>query len=131
VAALALTLGASRWCLPEACDYLDTTSPFVRQASSHAWHGLTATFRESTIAYTGINLPYPLSGPHLTNRVVYVNIDGHPRWALHDLIGPTRGALRAVPPLLAMSSGELRPLVQRPARAKTPPVRGTSGWRIS
>jgi hypothetical protein len=112
--ALALTLGVDRWCLPSTCDYLDTTSPYIRSGLIDAWAWLTGNVKHSTIAYTGINLPYPLSGDQLTNRVIYANIDGHPRWRFHDYDRAYReGRFSPEPPLLATSSGELRPMPQR------------------
>ncbi len=38
----------------------------------------------ATVAYAGANVPYPLYGPALKNRVVYVNINEHVDWAFHD-----------------------------------------------
>jgi hypothetical protein len=58
---------------------------------------------------TGINLPYPLTGAHLTNRVVYANIDGHPRWRFHDYVHAHRTGALVESPALAVSSGELLP----------------------
>jgi hypothetical protein len=37
-----------------------------------------------TIAYAGTNLPYYLMGPRHQNKVLYVNIDEHRNWLLHD-----------------------------------------------
>jgi hypothetical protein len=63
------------------------------------------------VAYTGINLPYPLAGSHLSNRVIYVNLDGHVAWRLHDYDRAYRdGTFRPQPPMLAISSGELLPV---------------------
>ena len=71
--------------------------------------------KDSTIAYTGTNLPYPLSGPHLSNRVVYANIDGHVSWRFHDYDRAYRaGRFEPVPPALATSSGELEPVPEHP-----------------
>ena len=112
--ALVLTLGVDRWCLPSKCDYLDTTSPYIRPGLIDAWGWLAGHVRHSTVAYTGINLPYPLSGDQLTNRVIYVNIDGHPRWRFDDYDRAYReGRFSPEPPPLARSSGELRPVSQR------------------
>ena len=115
VPATVMAVGSERWCLPERCEYLDTTSPYIRLNLIYGWRWLDAHVAGSTIAYTGINLPYPLTGPQLTNRVVYVNIDGRPRWRLHDYDRAYRaGRFSPAPPLLAVSSGELMPIARRP-----------------
>jgi len=113
--ALVLAAGTDRWCRPAQCEYLQTTSPFIRQELLDAWRWVGDHIAGSTIAYTGINLPYPLTGPMLTNRVVYVNTDGRPHWRLHDYDRAYRAG-RFVPraPALAVSSGEL---VSLPPRA--------------
>lgn len=111
----ALALGGERWCQPVRCDYLDTTSPFIRPNLLTAWDWMTEHTRQATVAYTGINLPYPLTGRQLTNRVVYANIDGRPRWRLHDYDRAYRaGRFTPAPPPLARSSGELMPVDDRP-----------------
>ena len=103
-----------RWCPPHGCDSLDTTSPYVRPGLIESWQWLSEHTNHSVVAYTGINLPYPLFGDRLTNRVMYVNSDGHPRWRFHDYDRAYRDG-RFVPesPALATSSGELRPVSQR------------------
>jgi hypothetical protein len=111
VSAVGLTLGGQWWCGSPSCEYLDTTSPYIRPNLVTAWQWLTANVQHSIVAYTGNNLPYPLSGDQLTNLVRYVNIDGHPRWTFHDYDRAYRtGRFAPVPPLLATSSGELRTL---------------------
>jgi hypothetical protein len=106
-----LALGAEQWCGPGACAYLDTTPTFVRSAYVDSWHWMASNVAHATIAYTGINLPYPLTGPMLTNRVVYANIDGRTRWRFHDYDHAYRaGGLVQAPPILATSSGELMPV---------------------
>jgi hypothetical protein len=76
------------------------------------WRWVDEHVSHSTIAYTGNNVPYPLAGPHLTNRVVYVNIDRHRDWRLHDYARAHRGRRDDSPPVapLAVSSGVLMPL---------------------
>jgi len=99
-------------------DILDTTSPYIRSEHLDAWRWLDDNLRGATIAYTGINLPYPLTGDGLTNRVVYVAIDGRQRWRFHDYDRAYRsGRFDPLPPLLATSSGELKPVAVR------------AGWR--
>jgi hypothetical protein len=112
--AAVLAAGGERWCLPSRCEYLDPTSPYIRANLVAGWRWIAANVRESTVAYTGINLPYPLTGEQLTNRVVYVNINGRPRWRFHDYDRAYRaGRFEPIPPLLATSSGELMPVAQR------------------
>jgi hypothetical protein len=114
VTATVLALGANRWCQPSTCDYLDTTSPFIRPELLASWQWVDEHVKQSTVAYTGINLPYPLTGQQLTNRVIYVNIDGHPRWRFHDYDRAYRaGQFTPTPPLLSTSSGELRGVIDR------------------
>ncbi len=82
--ALALLLGAGRWCVPSTCDYLQTESPFIRTNYVYAWRWIDEHVEHATFAYTGINLPYPITGRRLTNRVYYVNIDRHLAWRFDD-----------------------------------------------
>ena len=113
-AAVTLTIGADRWCRPGQCEYLNTSSAFIRANYLSSWDWLGTHVQNATIAYTGINLPYPLSGPALTNRVVYVNLDGHDHWRFHDYDHAYRSlAIVPKPPVLATSSGELKPVPQR------------------
>jgi hypothetical protein len=110
-----LALGADRWCPPERCAYLAVTSPYIRENLVDGWQWVAGNTRRSTIAYTGINLPYPLSGDQLTNRVVYVDIAGRPGWRFHDYDRAYRdGHFAPAPPLLARGSGELEPIRNRP-----------------
>jgi hypothetical protein len=110
----ALAIGGERWCGPSSCEYLDTTSTYIRASQVEGWQFVAEHVRDSTIAYAGTNLPYPLTGSHLTNRVIYVNIDGHPRWRFHDYDRAYRaGKFAPAPPMLATSSGELKPVSER------------------
>ncbi len=112
--AAALVWAGPRRCGPEGCEYLQPTSPFIRAGYLDSWRWLNANIHDATVAYTGINLPYPLSGRDLTNRVMYVNIDGRARWRFHDYDRAYRtGRFAPTPPFLATSSGELRPVVNR------------------
>jgi hypothetical protein len=66
----------------------------------------------ATIAYAGNNVPYPLFGDHLTNRVCYVNIDRHRDWRFHDYDKAHRRRGHDDPEpaaRLAVSSGVLTP----------------------
>jgi hypothetical protein len=104
--------GAQRGENPE---YLDTTSPHIRPDLLAAWQWFAVRTRGSTVAYTGINLPYPLTGDRLANWVVYVNIDGRPGWRFHDDDRAYRaGRFDPIPPALAKNSGELMPVADRP-----------------
>jgi hypothetical protein len=40
--------------------------------------------RGTRVAYAGTNLPFYLMGKDQRNDVVYVSVDGHPDWLLHD-----------------------------------------------
>jgi hypothetical protein len=111
---IVLTIGTPRWCGPSGCGYLETTSPFIRTGYLESWRWIDANVRGTTIAYSGINLPYPLTGPRLTNRVVYVNIDRRTQWRFHDYDHAYRtGRVSHAAPLLATSSGELMPVAER------------------
>ena len=108
--AIVLVVANGRWCPPDGCTYLDVSSPYIRPDLVVGWQWVADHTKDSTIAYTGNNLPYPLSGDQLTNRVVYVNIDGRPSWRFHDYARAYRdGRIVPVPPVLATSSGELMP----------------------
>jgi hypothetical protein len=107
--------GDEHWCGAYRCETLQLSNPAIRGGLVDAWRWTDAHIQSSTIAYTGINLPYPLAGPHLTNRVVYANIDGHPSWRLHDYDRAFRaGRFEPIPPALATSSGELEAVPQHP-----------------
>lgn len=106
-----LAVGEDTRCAPVRCDRLHVTDPYIRPGLVSAWDWMDDHVHDATVAYTGINLPYPLSGPHLTNRVVYTNIDGHLGWRFHDYDRAYRaGRFEPVPPPLAISSGELEPV---------------------
>ena len=112
VGATVLAIGGERWCIPSRCEYVDATSPHIRIDLVYGWRWIAEHAHDATVAYTGINLPYPLTGDQLTNRVVYVNIDGNPDWRFHDYDHAVRaGRFRPEPPLLATASGELLPAI--------------------
>jgi hypothetical protein len=115
IAGTAVTLGATAWCgRGNSCEYLQTTSPFIRAGYLASWQWIDHNVSGATIAYTGINLPYPLTGRQLANRVVYANIDGRQKWRFHDYDRAYRtGRFSPRPPLLASSSGELMPVADR------------------
>jgi hypothetical protein len=110
VTTVTLAIGGEHWCIPSRCEYLAVTSPHIGMDLIYGWRWMADHVRGATVAYTGINLPYPLTGQQLTNRVVYVNIDGRPSWRFHDYDRAYRsGAFRPAPPRLARGSGELLP----------------------
>jgi hypothetical protein len=112
VAATAVCIGSTTWCGPQRCGLLTLSSTFVRPTMVDGWQWIDANVHDATIAYTGNNVPYPLAGAHLTNRVRYVNIDRHREWLFHDYDRAFRrrsdDALPAAP--LATPSGVLTPL---------------------
>lgn len=116
VAAIAVALASEVpvSCAPGTYAYLDATPTYIRGGYADAWRWIADNVRGSTIAYTGVNLPYPLSGDRLANRVVYANIDGRARWRFHDYDRAYRaGRFAPTPPFLARSSGELMPVADR------------------
>ncbi len=109
-----VTLAGERWPMAPRGEYLSVTSPYLRANLIVGWRWMADHVHHATIAYTGINLPYPLAGDALTNRVIYVNIDGRPAWRFHDYDRAyRRGAFKPAPPLLATRSGELLPVSDR------------------
>ncbi|HEY7289014.1 MAG TPA: glycosyltransferase family 39 protein [Vicinamibacterales bacterium] len=108
-----IAIGGEHWCIPSRCEYLAVTSPHVAMDVVYGWRWMDEHARASTVAYTGLNLPYPLTGPQLTNRVVYVNIDGRLNWRFHDYDRAYRAGRFPPPsPRLATGSGELEPAPQ-------------------
>ena len=102
-------------CSGEPCAYLSTTSPHIRPSLVESWQWVDDHVHDATVAYTGINLPYPLTGRQLTNRVIYANIDGRARWRFHDYDRAYRaGRFKPEAPLLASGSGELMPPARGP-----------------
>ena len=112
--ATVLALGEDTRCAPRSCDRIHVSDPFFRAGVAAAWGWMNDQVHDATVAYTGINLPYPLAESNLTNRVVYVNIDGHLNWRLHDYDRAYReGRFAPLPPALAVASGELEPVPPR------------------
>jgi len=100
------------WCPPDGCEFLELSSTYIRDPTLLSWAWLNEHVSGATIAYSGNNLPYPLFGPRLANRVYYVNIDHHANWRFHDYDrAHRRYPATALPePMLAVSSGMLLPL---------------------
>jgi hypothetical protein len=101
-------------CPPGGCELLNLTSAYIRQTMFNGWSWVREHTHDATIAYTGNNIPYPLYGDRLTNRVYYVNIDRHLEWRLHDY---DRAEKRRTDDMrapdtarLALSSGVLAPI---------------------
>ena len=115
-AAVTMTIGSSRWCSPDPCALLAISPTFIREATIDAWRWTAANVHGATIAYTGNNVPYPLAGDHLTNHVVYVNIDRHADWRFHDYDRAHRRRRDDTPPAapLAEASGVLMPIAGPP-----------------
>jgi hypothetical protein len=84
VACACLGGGAERQCAPAGCDFLETPPNFIRATTRDGWAWMAAHTSHATVAYTGTNVPYPLLGDRLTNRVYYVNIDDHAGWRFDD-----------------------------------------------
>src|SRR5262249_441968 len=62
------------------------SSPCPGSPYRRAWQYLDLATgpRGARVAYAGTNMPYYLMGRDLRNDVVYVNIDAHRGWLLHD-----------------------------------------------
>jgi len=97
-------VAGARWLLPPAAGLLvlglvgwtrlpDHSAPqAARIGDGHdaGWDFASARLHGRRIAYTGSNLPLPLWGWHLQNRVQYVNVAGKPTDLLHDFRGDVR-----------------------------------------
>jgi hypothetical protein len=105
-----------------------------------AWRWISEHVHHATIAYSGNNVPYPLFGEQLTNRVYYVNIDRHASWRFHDYARVhNRPGVREVTGLsglsgpsatLARPSGELLPaLLDGHEGASRPRYERQEGYR--
>jgi len=109
--AIVLTSG---WLLPkpaESLALLSLSPTYVRAGMITGWEWTSAHVSDSVVANTGNNVPYPLFGEHLTNRVEYINIDRHMNWRFHDYARTRTRSLLAEHPF-ARPSGQLMPLVQ-------------------
>jgi hypothetical protein len=73
-----------RRCPPHGCDLLVTTPNFIRRTTEEGWTWMAAHTANVAVAYTGTNIPYPLFGERLVNRVYYVNIGYHADWRFDD-----------------------------------------------
>jgi len=102
-----LAVGSQRWCVPDRCDLLNISSTYIRASMMLGWQWVAAHPEPVTFAYSGNNVPYPLTGDQLTNRVYYVNIDRHAQWRFHDYARARGRRADAVSSELARSSGVL------------------------
>ena len=119
VGALSLTLG---WPVPKSAENLALLSlspTYVRAGMITGWEWTAAHVRDSVVANTGNNVPYPLFGEHLTNRVEYINIDRHASWRFHDYARARSRGLLGVHSF-AEPSGQLMPLVRGNPNAPRP-----------
>jgi len=135
VAALAsviLAVGSDRFCAPYRCSLLQLSSPYIRSTMLDGWAWVARNTRHATFAYTGNNVPYPLFGDRLTNRVYYVNIDRHASWRLRARPEPARyhASLRASGARLGRTGAGQRPRargrVPAPLRADIRVSRGVA-----
>ncbi|HEX3704437.1 MAG TPA: glycosyltransferase family 39 protein [Vicinamibacterales bacterium] len=107
--------GADRWCAPDRCRFLTPSSISLRSDVVLAWRWVSDHTTHAAIAYAGTNVPYPLFGDHLSNRVYYVNIDRHRDWRFddYDRAHRRRRANEPAPAQpLAVASGVLLPIDQ-------------------
>lgn len=83
VAALALAIGAG---FPA---YRSTFPGYAvgDDDLDRAWAWIWDHVRGQAIAYTGVNLPFPLAGRDLANRVEYVNVAGSAEARVHEFQG--------------------------------------------
>jgi hypothetical protein len=124
-ACVTLTVGSERWCAPDRCRFLTPSSIFLRSDVVAAWRWVSAHTTHATIAYAGNNVPYPLFGDHLSNRVYYVNIDRHRDWRFEDYDHAHRRRRDDEPApadRLAVPSGVLLP-VENPGASQIDAVR--------
>src|SRR4051812_30969524 len=101
-------------------DLLALSPTYVRAGMIDGWTWVHGHLAHATIANTGNNLPYPLFGEHLVNRVYYVNIDRHADWQFHDYAAVRRRAKIPASDRLAQPSGQLMPLAGEEAEAARP-----------
>jgi len=106
-------IGSETWCVPGRCEFLSPSPIYLRADMVNGWRWVHAHVHDATIANAGNNLPYPLFGDHLSNRVYYVNIDRHRDWRFDDY-DKARRRRRSGEPIdahpLASPSGVLLPL---------------------
>ena len=114
-AGVTLAIGADTWRAPATCEFLTVPSSHVQLNYLLGSRWIAANVRSAHIAYTGINLPYPLCGSDVSNVVSYVNIDHHKDWRFHNYARafgrPMPDVVRAT--ALAVGSGVFMPVASR------------------
>jgi Dolichyl-phosphate-mannose-protein mannosyltransferase len=127
---IAVTVGLQASCPDEECSPLALSPTYVRAAMLVGWQWVHNHVDHSTIANTGNNLPYPLFGAHLSNRVYYVNIDRHAGWRFHDYAHARGRPGTEASATLARASGQLMPLREgRIEEASRPRYERWEGYR--
>jgi hypothetical protein len=109
-ACLVLAIGARRAYAWDGSSLLALSPTYIRAGMTAGWEWTQRNLAHATIANSGDNLPYPLFGHDLTNRVRYVNIDRHTDWRFHDYARARKGGAADAPGRLAKASGQLMPL---------------------
>jgi len=62
------------------------------------WDWVSKHIHGQTVAFTGYTLPYFLYGRDLTNKVYYVNVNGHLNWKFHQFDLAERQKADYIPP---------------------------------
>ena len=129
-ACVAITISAQAVALEQSRSTLTISPTYIRTGIVVAWEWVHEHIADSTIANTGNNVPYPLFGDHLSNRVYYVNIDRHDGWRFHDY-ARVRGKGEMPPSsALARASGQLMPVLDgRIEEASRPRYDRWEGYR--
>jgi hypothetical protein len=70
--------------LPEARGATRREQALLAWEFGPAWNALAAQPGNFTVADSGNNLPYPLYGPRLEQRVRYPNVNAHPEFLFHN-----------------------------------------------
>ena len=129
---VALTIGSQAAYARNGSSALALSPTYVRAGMIEGWQWVQSHIAQSTMAYAGNNIPYPLFDEHLSNRVSYVNIDRHASWRFHDY-ARARGRAAAEPTVrLAQPSGQLMPLPAGPREgASRPRYERWEGHRVA
>jgi hypothetical protein len=120
-ACLLIAIGAKGSAASGRSELLELSPTYIRGGTISGWDWIHNHVTQATIANTGNNIPYPLFGEHLSNRVVYVNLDRHADWRFHDyarMRGHRDGS--ASIDALAQPSGQLMPIAGPHAEASRP-----------
>jgi hypothetical protein len=109
-ACLALAMAAKTAYTRDGSSLLTLSPTYIRAGMVAGWDWTHRNLAHATIANSGNNVPYPLFGDDLTNRVRYVNIDRHADWRFHDYARARKGGPADASGRLARASGQLMPL---------------------